>query len=74
MSHLKRKADGPLLPLRATKQPRTAFLGYDGANAGPSNLMGVLSKWMATVGEIMESGLNAVRGARAARAGRVITY
>ncbi|KAI5898624.1 uncharacterized protein SCHCODRAFT_02169920 [Schizophyllum commune H4-8] len=61
MSHLKRKADGPLLPLRAPKQPRTAFLGYDGANAGPSNLMGVLSKWMASVGEIMESGLNAVR-------------
>ncbi|KAL1738129.1 hypothetical protein HDZ31DRAFT_70352, partial [Schizophyllum fasciatum] len=59
--HLKRKADGPLLPLRAAKQPRTALRGPDGAPAAPSNLMGVLSRWIASAADIMESGLNAVR-------------
>jgi hypothetical protein len=45
MNPRKRPAAEPLLPLHASKQPRTKMVGYDGGNPSPSEPVGIASRW-----------------------------
>lgn len=69
MNSRKRQAPEPLLPLRSSKQPRTAFKGFDGTNQSPSELVSIQSRWAALAKQMVDLVADSVQHAKGAMFG-----